>query len=102
MHAQQEQQIYAAIADPTRRQIIAMLAGRPTAVHDLADRFEISRPAVSKHLRILKDASLVTEMKQGRQRIYTSNPEPLKEVQAWIRSFWDDRLQALKNYVEQE
>lgn len=100
MHTIQDQQIYSAIADPTRRQIISMLAEQPTAVHDLADRFEISRPAVSKHLRILKDASLVTETRQGRQRIYTSNPEPLKEVQAWIRSFWGDRLQALKDFVE--
>ena len=100
MHTQQEQQVYAAIADPTRRHIISMLAEQPTAVHDLADRFEISRPAVSKHLRILKDASLVTEIKQGRQRIYTTNPEPLKEVQDWIRSFWGDRLKALKDFIE--
>lgn len=100
MHTQQEQQVYAAIADPTRRHIISMLAEQPTAVHELAERFAISRPAVSKHLRILKDASLVTEIKQGRQRIYTTNPEPLKEVQDWIRSFWGDRLKALKDFIE--
>jgi DNA-binding transcriptional ArsR family regulator len=100
MRTQQEQQIYAAIADPTRRHIIAMLAEQPTAVQVLADRFEISRPAVSRHLKILKRASLVTELKQGRQRIYSTNPQPLKEVQEWIRGFWGDRLQALKDFVE--
>lgn len=100
MSPQQEQQIFSAIADPTRRDIISMLMQQPTAVHDLAERFEISRPAVSKHLRILKNASLVTEMKQGRQRIYTTNPAPLKEVQAWLRSFWGERLRALKDFVE--
>lgn len=96
----QEQQVYSAIADPTRRHIISMLARQPTAVQELADRFDISRPAVSKHLRILKNAQLVTELKRGRQRIYTTNPEPLREVQDWIHSFWGDRLQALKDFVE--
>jgi DNA-binding transcriptional ArsR family regulator len=100
MRTQREQQIYAAIADPTRRHIIAMLAEQPTAVQALADRFEISRPAVSRHLKILKKASLVTELKQGRQRFYSTNPQPLKEVQEWIRSFWGDRLQALKDFVD--
>ena len=100
MQTYQEQQVYSAIADPTRRHIISMLAEQPVPVHELAERFEISRPAVSKHLRILKNASLVTEEKRGRQRIYTTNPEPLKEVQDWIRSFWGDRLQALKDFVE--
>lgn len=100
MHTQQEQSVYAAIADPTRRQIISMLAEQPTAVHDLADRFAISRPAVSKHLRVLKAASLVSETRLGRQRIYSTNPEPLREVQEWIRSFWGDRLRALKDLVE--
>ncbi len=100
MPASQQQQVYTAIADPTRRHIIAMLARQPTAVKELADRFEISRPAVSKHLRVLKDARLVTETKRGRQRIYATNPEPLQEVQQWIRSFWGSRLQSLKDLVE--
>jgi len=100
MQTHQEQQVFGAIADPTRRHIISMLADQPAAVHELAERFEISRPAVSKHLKVLKNASLVTEMKQGRQRIYSTNPEPLKEVQEWIHSFWGDRLQALKKFVE--
>ena len=97
---EQEQQLYAAICDPTRRHIISMLAVQPRAVHDLADHFSISRPAVSKHLKVLKDVDLVTEQKHGRNRIYTTNPEPLKEVQSWIDTFWKGRLHALKNLVE--
>ena len=100
MKTEQEQALYAAICDPTRRRIIALLASQPRAVHDLADHFAISRPAVSKHLKVLKDVDLVTEAKHGRKRIYATNPEPLQDIQAWINSFWKGRLHALKNQVE--
>ena len=96
-----EQAVYSAIADPTRRAIISMLATETIAVHDLADRFEISRPAISKHLGILKNASLVVERKIGRERYYATKPDPLREVQEWLNSFWPSRLSALKGLVEQ-
>lgn len=100
MSAAQEQRVYAAIADPTRRRIITMLAKEPHAVRDLAHHFDVSRPAISKHLRVLKQANLVVEEKVGRQRFYATNRDPLQGVQNWLDSFWASRLQALKSLVE--
>ena len=100
MNQEQKQRVYSAIADPTRRHIVSMLAREPTAVQKLADHFSVSRPAISKHLRVLKQAKLVTERKVGRERVYSSNPAPLKEVQDWIGTFWAGKLRALKDMVE--
>lgn len=95
--------VFRAISDPTRRAILDRLRGGPTPVNALADDFEQSRPAISKHLRVLRDAQLVTEERVGRERLYRLHPAPLKEVAGWIesyRAFWQLNLNQLKRYLE--
>ena len=95
--------VFRAIADPTRRAILDRLRAGPTAVNALASDFELSRPAVSKHLRVLREAKLVTEHKVGRERLYRLEPLPLQRVSGWIegyRSFWQTSLDRLKRYLE--
>jgi DNA-binding transcriptional ArsR family regulator len=96
---------FAAIADPTRRAIMALLAYQELPVHAIADRFPMSRPAISKHLRILRDAGLVRERRIGRLRLYRAAPEMLRDVRTWVLyfdQFWLERLQALKALVEED
>ena len=91
--------VFTAVADPIRRRILELLAGDDLPVNRLCDRFEVSRPAVSRHLRVLRDAGLVTEFKIGRERLYALNPGPLQAVRMWIAHFdrfWDVRLRSLK------
>jgi DNA-binding transcriptional ArsR family regulator len=95
--------IFRAIADPTRRAILDRLRAGPTPVNTLAGDFRHSRPAISKHLRVLKDARLVTETKVGRERLYRLQPVPLQQVASWIegyRAFWLTKLTQLKQYLE--
>ena len=95
--------VFRAVADPTRRAILDRLREGTAPVNDLAAGFRMSRPAVSKHLRILRQAALVRERRAGRQRIYELQPAPLRDVGAWIesyRSFWQSNLEALKRFVE--
>lgn len=97
--------VYRAIADPTRRRIIDLLAEESMSVSEVADQFEISRPAVSKHLKILRECGLVDVTKEGRQHICRSNPAKLKEVVQWAdryRRFWNDRLDSLKAILLKE
>lgn len=95
---------YHAISDKTRRQILDMLQRESLTAGVIAQRFtKISRPAVSKHLAVLRRSKLVLIRKQGRERIYTLNAAPLKEVSDWVnqyQTFWDEQLQSFKNYVE--
>lgn len=94
---------WTAVADGTRRAILDRLTSGPHSVTDLAEPFSISRPAVSKHLRILLEADLVAERRQGRNRIYALNPGPLREVDHWLeryRRFWTVNLLNLKHHVE--
>ena len=95
---------FAAIADPTRREIISMLAERERTVNEIAAAFEISRPAISKHLRVLRAAGLVVEEKQGRQHIQRFTGAALQPVANWVNTyeaFWDRKLAALKSQIEQ-
>jgi DNA-binding transcriptional ArsR family regulator len=95
--------VYRAIADPTRRAILDRLRAGPAPVHDLAAAFELSRPAISKHLRVLLDAQLVREQRHGRERLYRLHPMPLQTVVGWVegyRSFWQTNLNELKRYLE--
>ncbi len=97
--------MFSAVADPTRRAILDRLRrdGR-AAVNDIASGFDMSRPAVSKHLRLLREAKLVREKKEGRQRFYELTPAPLRDVADWAeayRAFWGTNLSALKKHVEQ-
>jgi len=95
--------VFRAIADPTRRGILDRLRAGPTAVNALATDFHQSRPAISKHLRVLRDARLVSETKVGRERLYQLRPVPLQQVAGWIegyRAFWLTNLTQLKQYLE--
>ena len=97
------QPVFRALADPTRRAIIAMLADGARPVGDIAAEFDMTRPAVAKHLAILKEGGVVTTEKKGRERINRLNPEALKSAADWLRyfdRFWDDRLAKLKTEVE--
>lgn len=77
-------ELYSALADPTRLKVLDMLHEKSRPVHELAAAFAISRPAISRHLRVLKEAGLVKEVKQGRENVYTFQREPLKAGAAWI------------------
>ncbi len=95
--------VFRAIADPTRRAILDRLRAGPTPVNALADDFRQSRPAISKHLRVLRRARLVSEKRVGRQRRYRLQPAPLQQVVGWIegyRAFWELNLNNLKRYLE--
>ena len=95
--------VFSALADQNRRQILMMLAADKMTVNSIADKFNISRPAVSKHLKILLNTNLVQPSKKGRERYYQLNVEPLNEVKNWLEfydRFWDEKLHLLKNLVE--
>ena len=94
--------VFQAIADPTRREILGMLAHKPLNINAVADRFSMSRPAVSKHLKILTECDLVVVRQQGRERLCEMKPEKLQEVSAWVKQyeqFWAEKLSALDQYL---
>ena len=91
----------AVLADPTRRKVFERLRGGPRAVNVLAAGMPVSRPAVSQHLRILKDAGLVEERSQGVRRFYSLRREGLMELREWLDSFWGDALEAFKLEAEE-
>ena len=94
-----------ALADPTRRQIIQSLAGGETAFGDIADQYEMSRPAVSQHLKVLREAGLVTVRKDAQRRIYRIEASGLREVDEWlekVRRFWDGRLDDLERVLQDQ
>ena len=91
----------ATLGDGTRRAIFERLADRPCAVGELAAEFPISRPAVSQHLKVLKDAGLVADRPAGNRRIYHVNPDGLKALRAQLDRFWRDALTTYKEVVEQ-
>ena len=84
---------WAALADPTRRMIFERLIEHPSAVGELARDFPVSRPAVSQHLKILKDAGLVRARQEGTRRIYSVDPRGLTDIRAYFDSFWDEALE---------
>jgi DNA-binding transcriptional ArsR family regulator len=92
---------WTALGDPTRKAIFELLADRPRAVGELADDLPISRPAVSQHLRVLKDAGLVVDQPVGTRRIYRVDPDGLAELRADLERFWGKALAAYKRAVEQ-
>ncbi len=91
---------FRAFADPTRRAVLRYLLQRPHTVNELADHFDVTRPAVSKHLRVLKQARVVRERREGRRRIYELDSVGLRAVREYFDSFWDDALQAFKRAAE--
>ena len=90
-----------ALGDPTRREIFERLADRPQAVGELARELPISRPAVSQHLKVLKDAGLVVDRRDGNRRIYQLNPDGVGGLRAQLDRFWTQALAAYKTAVEQ-
>jgi DNA-binding transcriptional ArsR family regulator len=94
--------VFTAISHRARRQMLDLLTEADRPVSDIAARFQISRPAISQHLRVLKDAGLVAERRHGRERRYRLIPERLRAVREWIAQydrFWDDRLQRLQKLL---
>jgi DNA-binding transcriptional ArsR family regulator len=92
----------AALADPTRRAIFEQLAGGPRAVGELADELPVSRPAVSQHLKVLKDARLVVGRSSGTRRIYEIDPHGVADLRTYLDHFWDQALAGYKAAVEQQ
>jgi DNA-binding transcriptional ArsR family regulator len=97
--------VFQAIADPTRRRILELLAESERPVKELGAPFRMSLPAISQHLRVLREAGLVRERRDGRHRQYRLNPEPLRDVADWVgryQRFWEQRLRALERYLDEE
>lgn len=98
------QPVFRALADPTRRAIIGMLAKGARPIGDIAAEFDMTRPAVAKHLAILKEGGVISVEQKGRERINTLNPRALRTAADWLNhfdSFWDDRFAKLKAAVEE-
>jgi DNA-binding transcriptional ArsR family regulator len=96
---------FQALADPTRRAVLDLLRGGSQPAGEIALAFPVSRPAISKHLRLLRRAHLVQEHREGRHRVYQLSPEPLRAVDSWLdqyRSLWSANLASLKAFVEAE
>ncbi|HET9410016.1 MAG TPA: metalloregulator ArsR/SmtB family transcription factor [Candidatus Sulfotelmatobacter sp.] len=96
---------FQALADPTRRAVLDLLRRGGQPAGQIASAFPVSRPAISKHLRLLRRAHLVREQRHGRHRVYQLNPEPLRAIDSWLeqyRSFWSASLTSLKAFVEAE
>ena len=90
--------LFETLADPTRRQIVQLLSECDRTVGELCEQFEISQPAVSRHLRVLREAGLVASRSDAQRRVYTLTPEPLVEIDRWLerhRAYWRDRLDDL-------
>ena len=91
---------FAAISDPTRRRVLERLALGPRAVGEIAEGLPVSRPAVSQHLKVLKQAGLVSDRQDGARRIYAIDPHGLGAMRAWLDQFWDTALLAFKAEAE--
>ncbi len=96
---------FQAIADPTRREILKILASQPLNFNEVAANFDVSRTAVSKHIKILKECSLITIRQQGREKICEAQLHKLNDVSTWLdqyRVFWNKKLDALENFLEKD
>jgi len=91
-----------ALAEPRRREILGMVKDRELTVGEIAAQFEVTRPAISQHLKVLREAGLVTDRREGTRRYYRALPEGLNELRAFLEGFWDVRLEALKTAAEDE
>jgi DNA-binding transcriptional ArsR family regulator len=91
-----------AISKPRRRKILQLIQDRELAAGEIAVRFDVTRPAISQHLTVLKEAGLVTERREGTRRLYRARPEGLAELRSFLDGFWEDRLERLKVAAEKE
>ena len=90
-----------AIAEPRRREILRLIWSRELSAGEIAARFDITRPAISQHLRVLREAGLVSERRNGTRRLYRAIPETLGELRAYLEAYWDETLRSLKRAAEQ-
>ena len=96
--------VFQAIADPTRRAILGLLAAQALTLNAVAENFKVSRPAISKHVKVLTECGLIEIKQQGRERYCEAKLEKLNEVSMWInqyKQFWESKLDALEQYLEQ-
>lgn len=93
---------FAALGDPTRRKIFELVADRPSAVVDLANELPVSRPAVSQHLKVLKEAGLVIESAEGTRRIYRLDPRGISAMRDWLDGHWATALDAFKRFADSD
>jgi DNA-binding transcriptional ArsR family regulator len=91
-----------ALADPRRRSILALVRERELAAGEIARRFDVTRPAISQHLTVLREAGLISERRQGTRRLYRARPAGAAEVRGWLEEFWDDGLTRLQAEAEAE
>ena len=91
-----------AIAAPTRRRILSLVRNDELSAGEIASHFDVTRPAVSQHLNVLKEAGLVSERRNGTRRLYRARPEGLADLRAFLEDFWNVRLDALKREAEKE
>jgi DNA-binding transcriptional ArsR family regulator len=91
-----------AIAEPRRRQILALVRDGELSAGEIASHFDVTRPAISQHLNVLKEAGLVSERRNGTRRLYVARPEGLGELRTFLDGFWDERLVALKREAERK
>ena len=94
--------VFAALADPTRRMVFERIVEQSQSVSALASQLPVSRPAVSQHLKVLKDAGLVTDVAHGTSRIYSIDPQGLGPIRRWLDEQWERSLQNFKRLAEQE
>ena len=93
---------FAALAEPRRREILRLVSAAELSAGEIARRFEVTRPAISQHLRVLREAGLVTERRSGTRRLYRARPETLADLRAYLEDFWDESLRSLKTAAEHE
>lgn len=98
-----QRDVFTAIADPTRREIISMLARQPLNLNTVAEKFDISRPAIAKHLKLLEECGVISMERKGRESLFSARLNGLKEVTDWteeMRTFWNRKLDALQTFLE--
>ena len=91
-----------AIAEPRRRQILDLVRAGELSAGEIAGHFDVPRPSISQHLGVLREAGLVSERRNGTRRLYLARPEGLRELQAFLDGFWDERLEALRREAERK
>jgi DNA-binding transcriptional ArsR family regulator len=96
------QTVVQAISEPHRREILSLVRGRELSAGEIAAQFDVTRPAISQHLTVLKNAGLVSERREGTRRFYQARPEGLAELRSYLDGFWEKRLERLKLAAEQE
>jgi len=105
LNSRQRDSVFRAVADPTRREILGILRGGRHTVGEIAENFRMSRPAVSKHLRLLRSAGLVATRKDGTASLCSLNAKPLRVIDDWLQdyeTFWGDTLHSLKKHMEEK